>query len=114
MRSAPLPAEDFGAFAMVAFEVGLRVRVGDAPAAGAADDAKAQRSRGPKWESFYVPVREGMLRSGENVLALEVRPTYARLAPIVDLSLEASEEGHVVRGPIVQRVGETRATIVFE
>src|SRR5262249_15604486 len=43
-----------------------------------------------------------------------VRPSAARLAPVVELELAGSDLGHIVRGPIVQRVGEHEATIVFE
>src|SRR5262249_45969471 len=49
-----------------------------------------------------------------NVLALEVRPTALRLGPTIEVALAASDLGHIVRGPVVQRLGERSATIVFE
>lgn len=76
--------------------------------------AFAQRRRGPEWETFYIPVRPGLLRDGENLLELEVRPSSVRLRPTLELELEGAERGRIVRGPIVQRVGPKDATIVVE
>lgn len=76
--------------------------------------ALAQRSRGMEWESFYIEVSPGMLRSGTNVLALEVRPALVRLAPRIEVALEGNELESVTRGPLIQRLGERSASIVFE
>jgi hypothetical protein len=76
--------------------------------------ALAQKTRGGEWETIYIPASPGLLRHGENQLELEVRPSAARLAPIVDVTLWGGFEARVVRGPLVQRVGADRATVVFE
>lgn len=74
----------------------------------------AGRPRGPEWETFYIPVTRGLLRRGTNVLAVEVRPSAVRLAPSLELELRATDGPSLVRGPIVQRVGERAATVVFD
>ena len=83
-------------------------------AVGAPPEALADRAHGPEWETFYASVAPGLVRRGENQLTVEVRPSAARLAPVVEMELSGSDLGHIVRGPIVQRVGEHDATIVFE
>lgn len=80
----------------------------------AAPLAPAQRSHGPEWEAIWIEVRPGLLREGDNELALEVRPGPQRLAPTVDVELTAGAQAHIVRGPMVQRVGVDRAIVVFE
>jgi predicted phosphodiesterase len=82
-----------------------------------ADDdavAFARRSRGPEWETFTVPAVPGLLRRGTNALAVEVRPSPFELAPHLDLELEAEERAAITRGPILQRVGASSATVVFD
>jgi hypothetical protein len=74
----------------------------------------ADRPHGPEWETFHIPVIPGLLRRGDNRLAIEVRPSGHRLAPVLDVELAAGEGARIIRGPLVQRVGRTSATIVFE
>lgn len=74
----------------------------------------ARRLRGPEWETFHIPVTPGLLKRGENVLAVEVRPSSWRLAPTLDLELSASSAGRIIRGPIVQRVTASSAVIAFD
>lgn len=69
---------------------------------------------GPEWETFHVPVVPGLLVEGENLLAVEVRPSGRRAAPMLDIALSAADAGRIIRGPMVQRVGPTSATVVFE
>jgi hypothetical protein len=76
--------------------------------------AGARRPRGPEWESFYVEVAPGLLRDGDNLLVVEVRPYASRAAPAFDLELLGRGRARVVRGPIVQRIGDDRASILFE
>jgi hypothetical protein len=76
--------------------------------------ATALRPRGPEWEDVYLPVTPGLLVAGENTLELEARSHRTRPLPLIDLRVDASEHARLVRGPIVQRVGRTSATIVFE
>jgi hypothetical protein len=90
-------------------EIARRNLAGDAAPAGF-----AQRARGPEWETFYIDAQAAPLRVGDNLLELEVRPHAARAAPSLDLELIGAEAPRIVRGPIVQRVGATSATIVFE
>lgn|GEM_PF-1265543 len=76
--------------------------------------ALATRRHGPEWESFFVPVVPGLLRAGDNVLAVEVRPAAHGVAPRLELELAGRPSGRVVRGPMVQRVGAAHATLVVE
>jgi len=69
---------------------------------------------GPEWETFHIPVVPGLLRSGDNVLAVEVRPSAASRAPRLDLSLIARPAAALVRGPVLQNVSDGGATIVVE
>lgn len=81
---------------------------------GAPTSRLASRTHGPEWESFYIAMRPGLLKPGDNVLAIEVRPSAARLLPQIDVELSGREAERIVRGPIVGRVGTDRATITFE
>jgi hypothetical protein len=74
----------------------------------------ADRPRGPEWETIYVPVTPGLLRAGENVLAAELRTSSSTDAPALALELYARRDARIVRGPMVQGVGETTATLVVE
>lgn len=76
--------------------------------------ALATRPHGPEWETFYIPVTSGLLVPGVNTLAVEVRPAGASLGPDLDLELIAGDGARRVRGPIVQRIGATEATLVFD
>jgi predicted MPP superfamily phosphohydrolase len=76
--------------------------------------AFATRSHGPEWETFYVPVVSDLLRAGDNQLAVEVRPSSSQPAPYFDMQLTGGAAPRLARGPIVQRVGPTSATIVFD
>lgn len=76
--------------------------------------ALATRIHGPEWESFFVPVAPGLLRAGDNVLAVHARPAAHTTAPRVEVEVAGRPAGRIVRGPIVQRVGADRATIVVE
>ena len=82
--------------------------------AGAGPMDIAARPHGPEWETFYVPVVPGLLVPGDNLLAVEVRPSGHRLAPVLDLELSSTARADIVRGPVVQQVGETSAALVFE
>jgi hypothetical protein len=76
--------------------------------------AIATRPHGPEWESFFVPVAPGLLHAGTNVLAIEARPAAHGAAPALEVELAGRPQARVVRGPMVQRVGADRATIVLE
>jgi hypothetical protein len=76
--------------------------------------AFAARPHGPEWETFHIPVVPGLLRAGDNLLAVEVRPSASRMAPALDLELAGRGGARLVRGPLVQRVGATSATIQFD
>lgn len=82
------------------------------PGAGIMDPAV--RPHGPEWETFFIPVIPGMLKRGDNLLAVEARPSGRRLAPVLDLELSAATRARIVRGPMVQQVGERSAALVFE
>lgn len=74
----------------------------------------AERLHGPEWESFFVPVTPGLLRAGDNVLAAVVHPHGGSLAPFFDVEVIGRRETRVTRGPMVQRIGATTATVVVE
>ncbi len=74
----------------------------------------ATAPRGPEWEALYIPVTPGLLASGPNRLTVEVRPSGRRLSPRLDLELVGRGGPRLVRGPMLQRVGTDRATIVFD
>lgn len=74
----------------------------------------ADRPRGPEWETIYVPVTPGLLRAGENVLAAELRTSSWTDAPSLALELYGRRDARIVRGPMVQMVSETTATLVVE
>src|SRR5690606_5031643 len=82
------------------------------PAAGPMDIAV--RPHGPEWETFFIPVRPGLLVRGRNLLALEVRPSGNRLAPVLDVELSAATRARIVRGPMLQQVEQRSAMVVFE
>lgn len=76
--------------------------------------ALAARPRGPEWETCYIPVGPGLLRRGENVLAVRVHPSGRRHAPALAADLIGRRERGIVRGPILADVGATTATITVE
>jgi predicted phosphodiesterase len=76
--------------------------------------ALAARAHGPEWETFGIPVGPGLLRRGENVLAVRVQPSGVRLAPALAAELIGRRERGIVRGPILAEAGATTATIAVE
>ncbi len=76
--------------------------------------ALAARPHGPEWETFGIPVGPGLLRRGDNVLAIEVHPSGRRHAPSLAAELVGRRERGIVRGPILADVGATTATIAVE
>lgn len=73
----------------------------------------ARGIKGPEWERFTIPIESTNLRPGRNLLAIEVRPSKHRQAPALDAELGLLRAGAIVRGPLVQRVSELSATLVF-
>ncbi len=76
--------------------------------------APAPRAHGPEWRTFYVPVKPGMLRLGDNVLAIEVHPTAKRGAPELEATAVGRKDLGIVRGPIVTALGAHTATIAVD
>jgi hypothetical protein len=74
----------------------------------------AARPHGPEWETFYIPVGPGLLRRGDNVLAIEVHPSGRRRAPALAADLIGRRERGIVRGPILADAGATTARIAVE
>jgi hypothetical protein len=70
--------------------------------------------RGPEWETWHVPVVPGMLRPGDNVVAVEVRPSGRSAAPRLDVEIVGRPAAALVRGPFLQDVAGDAATIVVE
>jgi len=76
--------------------------------------ALAVRPHGPEWETFYVPVAPGLLRLGDNVLAVEVHPSGRRATPELAADVIGRRELGLVRGPIITDIGASTATISIE
>ena len=76
--------------------------------------AFAERSHGPEWETFHVPVAAGLLRRGANAVAVEVHAAAGASGPTLDLEIAGRRQPRIVRGPLLERVGRDRATIAFE
>lgn len=74
----------------------------------------ADRPRGPEWETVYVSVRPGLLRTQGNLLAVEVRPSSSSVAPELAVELYARKQARIVRGPMVQAVSDQTATVMAE
>ncbi len=87
----------------------LRRNIGSA----ALSTDSAARPRGPEPESFFIPVSPGLLKSGENTIRLEMRPSGHRISPRLDFELTARRGSRVVRGPIVMR-DDKSVTIAFD
>ncbi|MDX2090056.1 MAG: metallophosphoesterase [Kofleriaceae bacterium] len=77
----------------------------------ASPTALAERPHGPEWETFYVPVSPHLLRAGDNILALELRPSWRRDAPSAEVDLVGRRDRGVVRGPVLAEVTPTTARI---
>ncbi len=74
----------------------------------------AARPHGPEWETFYVPAAPGLLRLGDNVLAVEVHPSGRRSAPQLAADVIGRRDLGIVRGPVVADVGASSVTINIE
>jgi hypothetical protein len=74
----------------------------------------AQRQRGNGWESVHITPPAGLIKKGENLLEIEVRPHGRRSVPTLDVQLVGSDRALLVRGPLVQRLEASAATIVVE
>ncbi|MBT8495193.1 MAG: hypothetical protein KJO07_19260, partial [Deltaproteobacteria bacterium] len=75
--------------------------------------AIARRKRGPEWESVWLPVTPGLLRSGGNRVDIEVRPSGYRDGPFLDFELVGWHSSQLTRGPLVQRKSPTDAVVRF-
>ncbi|MBP9086440.1 MAG: metallophosphoesterase, partial [Kofleriaceae bacterium] len=78
------------------------------------DQGSAARPHGPEWETFYIAVAPGLLAPGRNTLSLQVRPFRKRALPEMEVEVVAAPSVRLVRGPLVQRVTPTTATVVAE
>lgn len=81
---------------------------------GASATTLAVRPHGPEWETFYVPVGPGLLRLGDNVLAVEVHPSGRRDAPELAADVVGRRELGILRGPVITSIGPSSATISIE
>jgi hypothetical protein len=76
--------------------------------------ALATEPHGPEAERIFVPVRPGLLRARDNVLAVEIHPRTAGREPRMEVELSGSDGPRVVRGPYLQRLTATSVTVVFD
>lgn len=74
----------------------------------------ATRTHGSEWETFYVPVSPGLLRLGDNVLAVEVHPSGRHESPELTADVIGRRDLGVLRGPVISDIGPTSATISVE
>lgn len=72
------------------------------------------RRHGPEWQTFYIPVAPGLLRRGDNALAIEVHPSSGRHGPTLAADLIGRRDRGVIRGPLLADATQTSATIVVE
>ncbi len=82
--------------------------------AGPSVRATAMRPHGPEWETFYVPAAPGLLRLGDNVIAVEAHPGAKRDAPELAIDVVGRRDLGIVRGPMLADVGTTTAVINVE
>jgi 3',5'-cyclic AMP phosphodiesterase CpdA len=92
---------------------GVEVARSSLPRSGGAT-ALALRPHGPEWQTFYIPVAPGLLRLGENTLAVEVHPSGRRDRPTLDAELVGRRDRGIVRGPVLAEAGPTSARIRVE
>ncbi len=76
--------------------------------------AIASRPHGPEWETFYVPAAPGLLRLGDNVLAVETHPGARRDAPSLAIDVVGRRNLGIVRGPVIGDIGASTAEIRVE
>ncbi len=74
----------------------------------------AATSHGPEWETFYIPAAPGLLRKGDNVLAIELHPSGRRIAPWLAADLVGRNDRGIVRGPFLAEATERSATIIVD
>jgi hypothetical protein len=87
-------------------------RMGLDPAGNA--NTLATRTHGAEWETFYVPVSPGLLRLGDNVLAVEVHPSGRHESPELTADVIGRRDLGVLRGPVISDIGPASATISVE
>lgn len=78
------------------------------------EQGSAARPHGPEWETFYLAVAPGLLAPGLNTISLQVRPFRKRALPELAVEVVAAPSVRLVRGPLVQRVTPTTASVVAE
>ncbi len=78
------------------------------------DQGSAARPHGPEWETFYIAVAPGLLVPGRNTISLQARPFRKRALPEIEVEVVAAPSVRLVRGPLVQRVTPTTASVVAE
>lgn len=83
-------------------------------APGAGPDTPSLQIHGSEWETFYLPVRKGLLGPGEHVLALEVHAHKPLLGPLVEATLSGFDATRIVRGPYLLRPGPTEMTVAWD
>ncbi len=69
---------------------------------------------GPEWETFHAAVAPGLLRAGDNLIAVELRPSGRSSAPRFDVELRGRTAARLTRGPILLQVAATSAAILLE
>lgn len=73
----------------------------------------AARPHGPEWETFFVPVAPGLLRSA-NTLAIEVHPSGRRDGAKLEAVLAGRRDRGILRGPVIAALDTDAATIAVE
>jgi hypothetical protein len=71
--------------------------------------------RGPvEPESYFLPLRPGLLQPTDNLLALEIHPKNLERCAKLDLELVGSDGPRVVRGPYIERLSDGALDLTLE
>jgi hypothetical protein len=65
-------------------------------------------------ETYHLPVARGLLRSKDNIFAIEVHPRTAERCARVDLELSAADGARAVRGPYIEHLTESSVDLSVE
>ena len=77
-------------------------------------EASASESHGGESERLTIALSPGMLKAGDNVLAIEVHPARPGRPPALSASLEGTDGPRIVRGPYLSRVLDGEARLIVD
>lgn len=74
----------------------------------------ASESHGLLPETITLPVTSGLLRDGDNLLAIEVHPNKSGQPPVLDVELVGRAGARILRGPYLQNVSSTSVDVLLD